>query len=161
MTNADSATAVGSTIDQALRYLVVGMSGSVLYIGAYVALELVMTPTLANLIAWLISTVLCNAAHRRLTFGISGGRSAGLDAVFGLLTCVIGLLLSTVAVSLVSASSDLVQVSALLIGSGVGGAVRFLLLRWWFARGAVSPTPTAAVEIRSNQAVIPAVLSPI
>lgn len=137
--SADHAAAVpggASFIAQAACYLAVGSSAMVLYLGAYAALALAVPAVAANVLAWTLSTIVGNSAHRKITFGVSGRDSAAADAAIGMATSVLGLLLSTAAVTVASSASSAMQVVALLAGSSIGGASRFLAMRWWLGRGA-------------------------
>lgn len=138
-----------SFIAQAARYLAVGSSGMVLYLGAYAAFTMVLSAVASNVVAWVISTVVSNAAHRRVTFGVSGPESARADAAIGMMTSLLGLVLSSVAVTLAASASGPVQLLALLGGSSIAGSTRFLVMRWWLGRTHSAPAAPQAVGIRS------------
>ena len=116
---------------QGLRFLLVGSTGTVAYLVLYLLLTTVFTDLAANAIAWLITTVATNSAHRHVTYGV---RSAmGSDEVVGLVTSLAALGLTTWALALLGGSSGVAGAVALVVVNTAVGTVRFFVMRRWFA----------------------------
>jgi len=154
---------------QGLRFAVVGSLATVLQLGLYAFLSGSIGAQLANISAWLISTMVATAGHQRYTFGsviglgvrrapeqagrTSGGwrtRPAGgsgeSDQLVGMLTSLTGLGLSSVVLAVLDQPAGLIGTIALVAVNTVVGAMRFLALRWWLVdRGTRSLIPQVAV----------------
>lgn len=122
-----------STLRQFLRFFLVGTSGTVVYAVLYLALRRFAADTGALVIAWLVSTILTNIVHRLVTFGVRKKEGQLVDAVVFLLTAVIGLGISRGLMLLPIGSGPVIEVVHLVVGTGAGGVVRYLLMRWWTA----------------------------
>ena len=123
---------------QGLRYLLVGTTGTVAYLLLYLLMTTVFSDLAANAIAWLVTTVATNSAHRHVTYEV---RSAmGSDEVVGLLTSLAALGLTTWALALLGGSSGATGAIALVAVNTAVGAVRFFVMRRWFAGRADTTT---------------------
>lgn len=60
---------------QAVRYSLVGTTGTAVYIGLYLLLDLWTQPMIGNAVAWLATTLATNSSQRRFAFA-SGSRKA-------------------------------------------------------------------------------------
>lgn len=119
---------------QLTRFALVGGSSNVLYVLAFVVLRSEGTFA-ANIIGVVLSTVLANELHRRLTFH-AADRVHWFDAQWeGGALAVLGLVLSSIVIALahvfVPSASALTQASLVIVASAVAGGVRFLFMRGW------------------------------
>jgi putative flippase GtrA len=120
----------GGLTGQGLRFAVVGSLSTLAQLGLYAFLSGSVGAQLANICAWLVSTMLATAGHHRYTFGLAG-RSAESDHLAGLLTSLTGLGLSSVVLAALDQPAGPAGTVALVaVNTGVG-ALRFLALRWW------------------------------
>lgn len=117
---------------QFVRFVAVGTLGTAAYAGLYLALIRVLEPTLV--LAWLAATVLTNLAHRLVTFDIRGQPARGPDAAVFLLTALIGLGVAKALITIGSGSDRLAAVAMIVAGTGLGGILRFVLMRIWVKR---------------------------
>ena len=115
---------------QGVRFAVVGSLATVTQLGLYAFLSGSVGAQLANICAWLISTLVANAGHHRYTFRVAGG-SAESDHLVGLLTSLAGLGLSSLALALLDQPSGVSGTVALIAVNAAVGVLRFLAVRWW------------------------------
>lgn len=123
-------------LGSALRFVAVGTSGTALQVALFALAQLVLSTTAANLSAFAVSTVITNLVHRRVTYGVRRARGAGLDSVVAFGTTLIGLALSTVLTNCVEGFGTAWQLPMIVVGTAIGGALRYLLMKWWLARRA-------------------------
>lgn len=119
---------------QFVRFVFVGVSSNVVYIGLFLALTS-LGAFVANIAGIAASTVLANELHRRHTFHATQ-RVGWLQTQWeagGL--ALAGLALGTAALAVVHivfpGSSWIVQVVAVIAVSAATGALRFIALRGW------------------------------
>lgn len=121
---------------QVLRFALVGGSGTAAYILLYLALAGVTTDLLANAIAWFVTTVATNSLQRHYAFGAE--RSGGIDDAVGLVTSLAALGATTVLLAVLTTSSAAAAVAVLVLVNTAVGAIRFLVLHYWFDRHALN-----------------------
>ncbi|HYN73831.1 MAG TPA: GtrA family protein [Nakamurella sp.] len=132
---------------EGLRFAAVGMAATGAQLALYAFLDGSAGPQLANVLAWLVSTLVANAAHRRYTFQLTG-RACERDHLVGLVSSLAALGLSSLALALLNEPTGLDGVVALVAVNGAVGAVRFLALRWWWlGRGLRRPAAGAGVGV--------------
>lgn len=119
-------------VGQAFRYSVVGTTGTGVYIGLYLLLDLWTQPVVGNAVAWLITTVATNSVQRRFAFGVSDRMHVHVDQVVGLGSSGVALLATTLALAGLSGSDSTGQVVALVVVNVLVGVARFLTVRWYF-----------------------------
>src|ERR1700712_3263218 len=100
---------------QAFRYSVVGTTGTGIYIGLYLLLDLWTQPVVGNAIAWLITTVATNSVQRRFAFGVSEHAHVHIDQVVGLTSSAVALLVTTLALAALPNADSAAQVAALIV----------------------------------------------
>jgi putative flippase GtrA len=145
---------------QGLRFAMVGTLATLTQLGLYYFLSGSVGSQLANVVSWLVSTLVANAAHQRYTFGVShrgGGRgsvrnSGESDQVVGLLTSLAGLGVSSVVLGLLAEPTGVWGTVALVAVNATVGGLRFLVLRWWF-------TDRRAPGVGRGRAIVHAVRS--
>jgi putative flippase GtrA len=103
-------------------------------LGLYALLSGLVGAQVANITAWLVSTMVGNAAQQRFTFQVPGAR-ADSDRAVGLITSLAGLGASSLVLALLAQPDGLPGTIALIGVNVVVGALRFFALRWWFADG--------------------------
>ncbi len=121
-------------VRQAVRFVLVGTTFTLLYFALYGALRLVLPAVAANLLASLVTTIAGSEAHRRVTFDGRPSRrrrmvvqNVATWAWYGGTTSM-GLLL----LGLWTAEPTYAQEAAtMLVITAVGGIARFVVLRWW------------------------------
>lgn len=120
-------------VGQLTRFGVVGGVASVLQLAAYTFLADSVGSLLANVLSWLVSTLVATEAHRRFSFGGSRSGSEG-DHVVGVVTALLTLVLSAAALAGLDDPSGAAGVLALVVVNGLVGGLRFVALRWWMVR---------------------------
>lgn len=115
---------------QLARFGVVGGGAGVLQLATYSFLAEGIGSPLANIVAWLVSTLAATELHRRFSF--AGARSGTeSDHVIGIVTSLVTLLLSAAVLAGLDNPSGTAGLLALLVVNGVVGGMRFVVLRWW------------------------------
>jgi putative flippase GtrA len=120
-----------------VRFVTVGVASSLVYFGLFLALRgLGAVP--ANVVAFVVSSVLANELHRRVTFH-AGGRVGWLTAqseAGGL--AVVGLLATSATLAALDGALGTAWWAQLLLIAAVTGAIgliRFAALRLWVFSG--------------------------
>lgn len=140
-------------VGQLTRFALVGGGASGLQLAAYAFLADAVGVQAANVVSWLVATLLATELHRRFSFGAPGpahrgGRRGTTDRVdgdhvVGVLTGLATLLLSAAALAALDDPSGTAGVLALVAVNGLVGLLRFAVLRWWLldrpARGGIGP----------------------
>jgi putative flippase GtrA len=127
---------------QLTRFALVGGSSNVLYALAFLSLRADGTLA-ANIIGVVVSTMLANELHRRLTFH-AADRVHWFDAQWeGGALAVLGLVLSSVVIALMHvfrpSAGGLTQALLVIAVSALAGGVRFIFLRGWVFAPTVAP----------------------
>lgn len=139
-------------VAQLIRFVFVGGISNTLYLVAFLLIRNQSTQ-LANLVGALVSALIANELHRRLTFHAASRVSWLAAQSRGLLAAGVGLALSSTAIAVFDQTlpqSDGSAMAVLLVVVNVTvGALRFLLLRGWVFRS-VRVRPNALNENRSN-----------
>lgn len=136
----------GGLTGQGLRFAIVGSLATVLQLGLYALLSGSAGAQLANICAWLVSTMVATAGHSRYTFGLSG-RCAESDHLAGLLTSLIGLGMSSLVLAVLDQPAGLAGTIVLVgVNAAVGGA-RFVALRWLLIGRNARATALAAAPV--------------
>ena len=139
---------------EGLRFAAVGLAATGAQLALYAFLDSSVGPQLANVLAWIASTLVANAAHRRYTFQLTG-RASESDHLVSLVSSLAALGLSSLALLLLDEPTGLDGVVALVAVNAAVGVVRFLALRWWWLgrglrrRAAVTGVDGAAVLARA------------
>ncbi len=125
---------------QLLRFGAVGGAASLVQLALFGCLASDVGSQLANLISWLVATILATEGHRRYSFG--GPRShAEADHALGLGTSLVALVLTSLALALLDNPVGATGVAAVVAVNGAVGLGRFVALRWWMVGRAADPTP--------------------
>lgn len=128
------ALAGDGALAQLIRFALVGGVSNILYFGAFLALRGDGT-LIANAVGAVLSTILANELHRRLTFN-AADRVHWFTAQWeGGGLALVGLLASSAALGalamLMPGAHGVVQAVSVIAVSGVVGALRFVALRGW------------------------------
>ncbi len=134
---------------QGARFVVIGGLGTALYVGLFWVFALMMGTQSANISSWVLATVLGNLLHRRYTYGVRGGHLRRTDNVVTFATALVELAASAALLEAFSGAGALSQGGLVVLGTVVGGALRFVLNRVWFARSAPNMNVAAAVDASS------------
>jgi len=132
------------TLGQFIRFVLVGGSSTAVYALLFLGLEgLGYLP--AHIVATVVSSVLANELHRRLTFRADervGWLTAQIEAGG---VSLFGLVATSVALGWLDASvggvNPVLQISLVATVTGFIGMIRFIALRWIFR-----PTGTVAAQ---------------
>lgn len=124
---------------QGLRFVLVGSLAMVAQLGLYAFLAGSVGAQLANICAWLVSTLIGNAAHHRFTFQVAG-HAGESDHLVGLLTSLAGLGFSSLVLAVLGQPTGLGGTAAIVAVNAGVGALRFVALRWWLV-GRATPAP--------------------
>lgn len=131
------ATTADAPVAQFVRFVLAGGTANLAYLAAFLLLGGYGTQA-ANVVGAVLSAVLANELHRRLTFRARAAVSWRTAQWQGGLTLALGLAASSSAlVWLEAATVGAGPVVAMLVAAGVNGLVglvRFVTLRWLFAR---------------------------
>jgi putative flippase GtrA len=127
----------GDVLAEFVRFVTVGVSSSLVYFGLFVALR-GLGPVPANVVAFVLSSVLANELHRRVTFH-AGGRVGWFAAQYeGGGLAIAGLVATSVALSAldgVVGTAWWAQVLLIAAVTGAIGLIRFVALRRWVFSG--------------------------
>jgi putative flippase GtrA len=136
--------ATGSIPVQMVRFVVVGALGTALYVGLFWVFSLAMGSQLANATSWIVSTLLGNLVHRRFTYGVAGAQLRGLDGVVTFGTALAELGVSSLLLAIWPGATSLEQSGMVVLGTMIGGCLRFSLNHLWFSRTGDVPAPGPA-----------------
>ena len=136
---------------QVVRFGLVGVLSTVGYLVLFVLLRDPCGAQLANLIALLITALANTALNRRVTFGLSGPGGARMHTQ-GVAVFAVGAAMTSGALAGLHAISHdpgrLLEVSVLLVSTGLATALRFVLFRHWvFADETKQATPSPSRDI--------------
>jgi len=123
----------GSLGGQGVRFTAIGSAGTVLQLGLYAATSAFLGAQVASVASWLISTLVTNAAHRAVTFGVRGAARNRSDQIAAFVTCLVGLLITSIVLAELPDATGTSGVIAILAVNTVVGAARFVGMRWWLS----------------------------
>lgn len=139
---------------QILRYMVVGGASTALNAVLFYLMRTWWEPVPASLVSLAMSTAVSTEANRRFTFGAINARrwrihlqSAGTVAFYACYSVVVLVVLHV----LVAAPTPLHETLAIAGASVLGGASRFLLLRYWVF------VPVSTLSIRTWAGTVEAI----
>jgi putative flippase GtrA len=141
-----AARLTGGMTGQGVRFAAVGSLATLTQLALYAFLSDGLGAQAANVVAWLVSTVVATAAHQHFTFRVAGS-AAESDHGFGMATSLAGLGLSSLLLAVLAQPEGVAGTLVLVGVNGFVGVLRFAALRWWLvvrplARAAtLSPTP--------------------
>ena len=125
---------------QLLRFGAVGGAASLVQLALFGCLASDVGSQLANLISWLLGTILATEGHRRYSFG--GSRAhAEADHALGLGTSLVALVATSIALALLDNPVGVAGVAAVVAVNGLVGLARFVALRWWMVGRAAERAP--------------------
>ena len=101
----------GGLTRQGLRFATVGSVATATQLGLYALLSGLVGAQVANVTAWLVSTMVGNAAQQRFTFQVPGAR-ADSDRAVGLVTSLAGLGASSLVLALLPQPDLVLEVGA-------------------------------------------------
>jgi len=138
---------------QLVRFALVGGSSNIAYVAAFTSMN-ESGPLVANIVGSILSTVIANELHRRLTFRATG-RVGWFNAQWeGGALALIGLLISTAAVAGLEFSvpglGEIAQAGAVIAIMAAVGGLRFWALRGFVFRRLDNPDSARAAPIRSR-----------
>jgi putative flippase GtrA len=142
----------GGLTRQGLRFSAVGSLATATQLGLYALMSGLVGAQVANITAWLVSTMVGNAAQQRFTFQVPGAR-ADSDRAVGLITSLVGLGASSLVLALLAQPDGLSGTIALITVNATVGALRFFALRWWFTDGRAPDRDRRRVLLRGVQSV--------
>lgn len=134
----------GGVTGQGVRFTLVGSLGTVTQLALFAFLSDGLGAQVANVIAWLVSTVIANAAHHHFTFRVRG-EAAESDHGFGMATSIAALGLSSLLLALLAQPDGLAGTVVLVAVNTVVGALRFVALRWWLVLRPLARSTTLTV----------------
>lgn len=134
---------------QLIRFTAVGIGSTGLFLVIYLVLRTLLTPTAANVVATVITTMVGTGANGRITFGVES-TIGPREHLKGLAIAGVGLAITTAAVNAFSTGSTLLELVVLTAAGAVAGGLRFALLRYWvFTAGAQQPpSHTTFAQVR-------------
>jgi putative flippase GtrA len=130
-----------SVRNQGARFTVIGSAGTALRLAVFAAISELTGAQVASVISWLLSTLVTNAAHRSLTFGVHGAQHNRSDQLVAFTTSLVGLAISAIVLARLNDADGTAGLIAILAVNTLVGAARFAGLRWWLRRSN-SGTPT-------------------
>lgn len=132
-------------LHQLVRFGLVGVASTAVYVLLYVLLAEVVGAQPANFIALVLTALANTAANRRLTFGVRGPSNLVVHHGQGLVVFVLAWILTAGSLGLLHAaapgSGRAIELAVLVAANLVATVLRFTLLRVWVFRtpAAVSP----------------------
>ncbi|NYE93829.1 putative flippase GtrA [Psychromicrobium silvestre] len=139
-------TAKQGLLGQLIRFGVVGVASTVLYLLLFVMFRWVADAQLANAAALLLSAIANTAVNRTFTFGHRGTTGAVRHQFHGLLVFGLGWALSAGAlwgVHQLGSPSRMVEIIAVVLANLIATLVKFLLFRLWVFRAAPDQETTS------------------
>lgn len=121
---------------QALRFFLVGTGGTAAYAGLYLVLAPVVPDPAGLVLAWLVSTLATNLAHRHVTFALHAREGWIADAVVFFGTSLLGLGLTQLVLGW-KERTPLGEVAVIVTATGLAGVVRFAAMRLWLGRARI------------------------
>ena len=115
------------------KFAGIGGIATVVQLGLFGVLQMVIPQFWANIVAWSVSTVIANTANRSLTFGVHGSEGAQRDFLVSTGFSLLALVASVLVLDKVDTSSPLLSVLLLIAVNTAVSGLRFAALRWWFA----------------------------
>ncbi len=128
-------------VRQALRFGAVGVASTLAYLLLFVLLHPMVGGQMANLLALGTTAVANTAANRRFTFGVRGSDEAGKHQLQGLLVFGAALAITSGSLALLHLLTDPsrgLELTVLVLANLAATVVRFVALRGWVFRKAVS-----------------------
>jgi len=123
---------------QLVWFSAIGIVMTLAYLGLYQGLRAALGVQLANLAAWVLTSVVDTSANRRFTFAVHGRTGAARAQGEGMLVFAVGLVLTTAALAILDATvadpNVAAEASVQLVANGLAGLLRFLVLREWVFR---------------------------
>lgn len=120
---------LGALPRQFVRFAAIGVANTGLFLVIYMVFRTVTTATVANLVAALLTTVAGTCLNGKVTFRVSGLITVRQHAKSMAVT-VLGIVITTIAANM-AGGNEMRELVALVVASGLAGAVRFVLLRHW------------------------------
>jgi putative flippase GtrA len=132
------ATAQAQLLRQLMRFAVVGLASTLVYLGLYLALRTALPAQAANATALLATAVANTTANRHWTFDVRGAARAARHQLQGLVVFALALAGTTGALAGLHAAVPqpprTVEVAVLVLANLAATVLRFLLLRGWVFR---------------------------
>ncbi len=120
-------------IRRLVRFAGIGGATTAVQLGLFAALLMVIPQSGANLISWTISTLIANAAHRSVTFGVHGYARAQRDFMVSASFSLLSLGVSVAALAALSTDDPVLSVLVLIGVNAVIGLARYAGLSWLFS----------------------------
>ena len=131
-----------SLFRQLVRFAFIGVLSTTAYLVLFLLARGSLGAQAANLVALLVTAVANTAANRRLTFGISGSTRVATHQLQGLVVFGLGLALTSGSLALVHSVEPTphraIELTALILANLAATVLRFVLLRRWVFRRALS-----------------------
>ncbi len=117
------------------RFAAIGLASTLAYAVLYVGLRSVLSASVANALALVVTAVGNTAANRRFTFGVRGRDGLARDHAAGLTALAVALAITTAMLAVLHVAAPgagrAVELAFLVAANGLSTVVRFLLLRTW------------------------------
>lgn len=142
----DSGTGRHKLMGQLIRFGLVGIVSTLLYVMLFVGFRIFADPQWANFAALLLSAIANTAVNRRFTFGRSGSQNAVKHQFMGLMVFAIGWALTAGAlwgIHEVGTPNRALEVLAVVLANLVATLVKFLAFRLWIFRTPVEQKESA------------------
>ena len=115
---------------QGARFAAVGGGSTLIQLTIYSFVSDGLGAQLANVLSWLIATLIAGIAHYRFTFRLQHSGTEG-DHVVNLVSSLAALLLTSAVLAAAGNPAGAIGTVLVLAVNGVVGTGRFVLLRWW------------------------------
>ena len=122
---------------QGARFAAVGGGATLVQLTVYSFVSDSLGAQLANVLSWLIATLIAGIAHYRFTFRLQHSGTEG-DHVVNLASSLAALLLTSAVLAAAGNPAGAVGTVLVLGVNGLVGTGRFVLLRWWLLGRAVA-----------------------
>lgn len=118
-------------------FATIGVVSTIAYLALYNLFRAASPPAVANALALVVTAVGNTAANRRWTFAVRGSERLASDHAAGLAAFLIALAISSAGLVVLQvvapAAGRPVELGVLLTANVLATAVRFMVLRSWFA----------------------------
>lgn len=146
-----TSTRTGALPRQFVRFVVVGVVNTGLFLVVYLVFRLLVSPVVASVLATSLTTITGTSANGKVAFEIDGPVKVR-QHVKSMAVTLLGMVLTSFSVDTFGGGSELRELVVLVAASAVAGTVRFGLMKYWvFGSLLVLAPPAQELEAGDTQ----------